>query len=104
VPVGTTWQKPVLAIEDAWDLAAFVESQPRLSLHDLDRDFPDRLQKPVDAAYGPYPDQFSQGQHRFGPFQPIADAVRGLWALATSQPADPIEPAEPTKQTNGRTP
>jgi thiosulfate dehydrogenase len=98
MPAGTTWQNPGLTIEDAWDVAAFVESQPRPHMKGLDRDYPDRLQKPVDAAYGPYPDQFGQDQHRFGPFQPIKDVVRRLRTLATNQPAEPIKPAEPTKQ------
>jgi len=98
MPVGTTWQNPALTAEDAWDVAAFVESQPRPHMEGLDRDFPDRLQKPMDAPYGPYADQFGEDQHRFGPFQPIKDAVRRLRALATSNPTDPIRPAEPTRQ------
>jgi cytochrome c len=28
MPVGTTWQQPVLSVEDSWDVAAFVLSQP----------------------------------------------------------------------------
>jgi thiosulfate dehydrogenase len=98
MPVGTTWQSPALTPEDAWDVAAFVESQPRPHMEGLDRDFPDRLQKPVDAPYGPYADQFGENQHRLGPFQPIKDAVRGLRARATSNPTDPIDPAEPTRK------
>jgi hypothetical protein len=42
----------------------------------------------VDAGFGPYPDQFAQDQHRFGPFQPIKDAVRRLQAPATDQSAN----------------
>jgi thiosulfate dehydrogenase len=95
MPDGTTWQAPVLTIEEAWDVAAFVESQPRPHMEGLDRDFPNRLQKPVDAAYGPYPDQFSQDQHRFGPFQPIKKSVRRLRAI--SQSAEPTNPANLTK-------
>ena len=55
---------------------------------------PDLMQKPVDAAYGPYPDQFNEDQHRFGPFQPIKDAVRRLRILATDAPADPGKPTD----------
>jgi thiosulfate dehydrogenase len=96
MPRGTTWRNPTLTIEDAWDVAAFIDSQPRPHMNDLDRDYPDRLQKPVDAIYGPYADQFGQDQHRLGPFQPIKDAVRRLRALATKQSA--AHPSEPTKQ------
>jgi thiosulfate dehydrogenase len=98
MPAGVTWQNPALTIEDAWDVASFVDSQPRPHMNDLDRDYPNRLQKPVDAAYGPYPDQFGQEQHRLGPFQPIQDAVRRLRALATKQSAAPPDPSKPTKQ------
>ena len=98
MPKGTTWENPALTIEEAWDVAAFVNSQPRPLVKDLDRDYPNRLQKPVDAPYGPYPDQFGQDQHRFGPFQPIKDAVRRLRALATNRSAAPADLSEPTKQ------
>jgi thiosulfate dehydrogenase len=96
MPHGTTWQAPVLTIEEAWDVAAFVESQPRPHMDGLDHDFPNLLQKPVDAAYGPYPDQFSQDQHRRGPFQPIMESVRRMRPI--SQPAEPTNPAGLTKQ------
>jgi thiosulfate dehydrogenase len=98
MPAGTTWQHPGLTIDEAWDVAAFVDSQPRPHMNDLDRDFPNRLQKPVDAVYGPYPDQFDQDQHRLGPFQPIKDAVRRLRALPTNQPAAPADPGDSTQQ------
>jgi thiosulfate dehydrogenase len=98
MPAGTTWETPALTIEEAWDVAAFVNNQPRPHMKDLDRDYPNRLQKPVDAVYGPYPDQFGQDQHRFGPFQPIKDAVRRLRGSAMNQSAAPADVSEPTKQ------
>jgi thiosulfate dehydrogenase len=97
MPAGTTWQAPALTTEEAWDVAAFVENQARPHMQGLDRDFPYRLQKPVDAAYGPYADQFSEEQHRLGPFQPIRDAVRRLQMLAASMTADPGKPTDPTR-------
>ena len=98
MPAGTTWEAPALTIEEAWDAAAFVDSQPRPQMKDLDRDYPNRLQKPVDAIYGPYPDPFGQEQHRFGPFQPIKDAVGRLRGSAMNQSAAPADLSEPTKQ------
>jgi thiosulfate dehydrogenase len=98
MPAGTTWETPALTSEDAWDVAAFVDSQPRPQMKDLERDYPNRLQKPVDAAYGPYPDQFGQDQHRFGPFQPIKDAVRRLRGSVMNRSAAPADLSEPTKQ------
>jgi thiosulfate dehydrogenase len=78
MPPGTTWQEPALTVDDAWNVAAFVESQPRPHMEGLDHDYPNRLQKPADAIYGPYADGFDQLQHRYGPFQPIEDALRRL--------------------------
>lgn len=89
MPFGTTWENPALSEDDAWDAAAYVVSQPRPHAEGLERDFPNRLQKPVDAPYGPYPDSFPPEQHRFGPFQPIKDAVASLRAAAAPKPAQP---------------
>jgi thiosulfate dehydrogenase len=85
MPNGTSWAQPALSSEDAWDVAAFIGSQPRPHKSDLENDYPNRLEKPVDAPYGPYPDSFSASDHKFGPFQPIRDAVK---KLTTSQPRD----------------
>jgi thiosulfate dehydrogenase len=78
MPNGTTWQSPALSEADAWDVAAFIDSQPRPHKPQLDRDFPNRQQKPVDTPYGPYADDLDPAQHKFGPFQPIRDAIRAL--------------------------
>jgi thiosulfate dehydrogenase len=83
MPDGTTFQAPALSEADAWDVGAFIEQQPRPHKAQLDRDFPNRLQKPVDTPYGPYADQFDSQQHKLGPFQPIRDAIK---ALATHSP------------------
>ena len=98
MPFGTTWQKPALTTEDAWDVAAFVANQPRPHMEGLDRDYPNRLQKPVDAPFGPWPDQFSEEQHKFGPFSPIRDAVRQLRTAAGAQATASTKAAEPAKQ------
>ena len=57
--------------DDAFDVAAYVNSKPRPEMAGLDRDYPDRTKKPVDTGYLPYADSFSPEQHRFGPFPPI---------------------------------
>ncbi len=74
MPGGTTWKHPVVAAPDAWDVAAYVQSKPRPHKAGLEQDYPDLWQKPVDTPYGPYPDGFSQQQHRLGPFAPIRAA------------------------------
>ena len=60
-----------LSDDEAFDVAAFINSKPRPEMAGLDRDYPDRTKKPVDTGYGPYADSFSIEQHRFGPFPPI---------------------------------
>ena len=90
MPIGTTFDAPALSDEDGYDVAAYVISQKRPAKANLDRDFPNRLQKPVDAAYGPYADGFSREQHEFGPFGPIRARLREL--AASSWIADPGGP------------
>ncbi|WP_424630581.1 c-type cytochrome [Bradyrhizobium sp. SYSU BS000235] len=75
MPHGADYLNPQLTVEQAWDVAAFVVSQPRPKKAGLDKDFPDLLKKPVDAAYGPYADGFSEQQHKYGPFAPIRAAI-----------------------------
>ena len=87
MPIGTTFNAPVLTDEDAYDVAAFVVTQSRPEKANLDRDFPIRLQKPVDAPYGPYADGFSPQQHRLGPFGPIRAKVRDLATASGTQRA-----------------
>ena len=73
MPFGATFDHPQLTDAQAWDVAAFVNAQPRPHLA-TPRDWPDLRQKPVDHPFGPYADAFSAQQHKFGPFQPIEDA------------------------------
>jgi thiosulfate dehydrogenase len=78
MPFGTTFAAPVLSDADAYDVAAYINSAERPQRADLEKDFPNRLQKPVDTAYGPYADDFSPAQHKFGPFEPIRAKLREL--------------------------
>jgi len=74
MPLGTGWKHPVLTTDDAYDVAAYVDSMPRPQMKNLEKDYPNLSKKPVDCPYPPYPDEFSQEQHKFGPFQPIIAA------------------------------
>jgi thiosulfate dehydrogenase len=64
-------QSPQLTDEEAWDVAAFVNSQPR-PVKFFKQDWPDLSKKAVDYPYGPFADTFSAAQHKYGPFEPIA--------------------------------
>lgn len=72
MPLGATFDQPQLTDEEAWDIAAFVNSQPR-PIKDLRGDWPDISKKPIDHPFGPYTDGFSENQHKFGPFKPIQE-------------------------------
>ncbi|MGZ8510660.1 MAG: c-type cytochrome [Chitinophagaceae bacterium] len=66
----STHNSPVLTNEQAWDVAAYVNSQPRPQ-KDLSKDWPDISKKPFDHPFGPYTDGFNEAQHKFGPYAPI---------------------------------
>ncbi len=80
MPNGTSYNEPRVMGQNAWDVAAYVLSQPRPVFQGLAKDFPDLLQKPADTPYGPYADGFTQQQHMYGPFGPIRAALDRLKA------------------------
>ena len=67
-----------LTNDQAYDVAAYINAQPRPQMADLDRDYPDRTTKPIDSPYPPYADEFPEEQHRIGPFGPIRAYYRNL--------------------------
>jgi thiosulfate dehydrogenase len=72
MPYGTTYEKNLLSDEEAWDVAAYVNSMPRPT-KDLSKDWPNLGGKPFDHPFGPYIDPFSEKQHKFGPYKPIKE-------------------------------
>jgi thiosulfate dehydrogenase len=60
-----------LSDDEAFDAAAWFNSRPRPHMEGLDRDYPDRMKKPIDTPYAPYADPFSLEQHTNGPYPPI---------------------------------
>ena len=75
MPFGTDYHDPKLTDEEAWDVAAFVNSQPRPK-KDLSKDWPKIAGKPVDHPFGPYADKFTEQEHKYGPIGPIAEAKK----------------------------
>ena len=67
-----------LTSDEAFDVAAYMNAQPRPEMANLDRDYPDRTAKPSDNGYGPFADPFPLEQHRFGPFAPIEAYYKAL--------------------------
>jgi thiosulfate dehydrogenase len=76
MPFGTMFNAPAISNEDAWDVAAYINGRRRPKRENLDRDYPNRARKPVDAPFGPFADKFPLVQHRLGPFQPIIDSQK----------------------------
>lgn len=72
MPYGSSFDNPTLSDEEAWDVAAYVNSLPRPG-KDLSADWPDISTKPFDHPFGPYADNFSTLQHKLGPFGPIKE-------------------------------
>jgi thiosulfate dehydrogenase len=73
MPFGASHTTSQLSVEEAWDVAAFVNSRPR-PVKVFDKDWPSIAGKPVDHPFGPYSDDYSQTQHKYGPFEPIKKA------------------------------
>lgn len=66
----TSHTNPKLTEEACWDVAAYVNSQPRPH-KDQSKDWPKFEKKPLDFAFGPYADPFSETAHKYGPYKPI---------------------------------
>lgn len=89
-PMGATHKDAVLSDIEAYDVAGYLVSMPRPVKAHLEEDFPERWNKPVDAAYPPYVDGMPADQHKYGPFQPLADKFREAAVMrARAQEATP---------------
>lgn len=75
MPLGATYDKPILSDEEAWDVAAYVNSMPRPQ-KTFKQDWPEIADKPFDHPFGPYADAFTEKQHKYGPFQEIKQAQK----------------------------
>jgi thiosulfate dehydrogenase len=73
MPLGATHDAPQLSDEEAWDVAAYVNSQVHPH-KDLTDDWPNIALKPMDHPFGPFADPFDEKRHKFGPYQEIIAA------------------------------
>lgn len=64
---------PDLSDDQAYDVSAYINSNPRPMKTNLEVDFPILSMKPIDSPYPPYADDFPHEQHRLGPFRPIRE-------------------------------
>ncbi|MBA2249767.1 MAG: c-type cytochrome [Chitinophagaceae bacterium] len=72
MPFNRAINEPKITDEEAWDVAAYINSRPR-PLKNYRSDWPDIKLKPFDHPYGPYADAFTETQHKFGPFVNIVN-------------------------------
>ncbi|MDB5230191.1 MAG: cytochrome c class [Chitinophagaceae bacterium] len=80
MPNGASFTSPQLTDEEAWDIAAYINTQPHPKKI-FAYDWPVLSTKPVDYPFGPYADRFNEKQHKYGPFQPIKNAKKVIKQL-----------------------
>ncbi len=64
--------KPFLTDAEALDIAAYVNDDaihPRPNPKTFD--YPDIMSKPLDYSHAPFKDNFTEAQHKYGPYKPI---------------------------------
>lgn len=76
-----TWEKPKLTDEEAFHVAGYINSFQRPEKQNKTADFPDKKLKPVSTPYGPWSDNFSSKQHKYGPFPPIISYYKEEFGL-----------------------
>lgn len=76
MPQGASYDRPMLSDDEAYDVAGFIVSKPRPIKTHLERDFPARWNKPIDAAFEPYVDGASADMHKYGPFPPLRENMK----------------------------
>lgn len=72
---NTTYLNPKLTMEEAFDVAAFINDD-RIHKRPANNgisNYPNFKNKPIDYGKGPFVDSFPEWQHKFGPYQPIID-------------------------------
>lgn len=71
MPFKADYKNRQLTDEQAWDLAAFINSQYH-PYKNIDADWPKLATKPYDYPFGPYADHlFTESQHKYGPYGPV---------------------------------
>jgi thiosulfate dehydrogenase len=73
-----SYDKPKLTIEEAYDVAAFVNDD-RIHKRPVNKgivNYPNYKTKPLDYGTGPFIDSFPDLQHKFGPWKPIVEYRR----------------------------
>lgn len=68
MPLGASFENPQLTDEEAYDVAAYINSFTRPEKANKEKDYPKLNEKPIDSPYPPYDDDIPQEQHKYGPY------------------------------------
>ena len=68
MPLGATYDAPQLKDDEAYDVAAYINSFDRPQKSNKQLDYPNLNRKPKDSPYPPYADNISIEQHKRGPY------------------------------------
>ncbi|MDH5825366.1 c-type cytochrome [Sphingobacterium sp. SG20118] len=68
MPLGASHDNPILTDDQAYDVAAYINSFSRPIKANKELDYPNLAKKPKDSPYPPYNDEISAIQHKYGPF------------------------------------
>ncbi len=79
------WENPKLSDEEAYHVAGYINSFQRPKKRNKIADFPDKKLKPVSTPYGPWTDNFSAEQHKYGPFPPIISYYQKTFGLTKTK-------------------
>lgn len=73
MPLGASYKNPILTDEEAYNVAAYINhyDKPRPKKEGREKDFPDVRVKVPDSDIGPYYDNKTRAQHKFGPYEGI---------------------------------
>jgi len=86
MPFGqATVDNPKLSDEEAYHVAAYINSFERPMKSNPEADFPDKKLKPVSTPYGPWEDDFSPEQHKYGPFPPMMAYYQEAYGIKKSK-------------------
>ena len=76
-----TWKTPKLTDEEAFHVAGYINSFPRPQKINKENDYPDKKLKPMSTPYGPWKDNFSPKQHKYGPYLPIYNFYKEKYGI-----------------------
>ncbi|TVZ14722.1 c-type cytochrome [Maribacter sp. MAR_2009_72] len=80
-----TWDNPKLTDEEAYHVAGYINSFSRPHKFNTENDYPDKKLKPVSTPYGPWVDDFSPEQHKYGPFPPIIEFYKKKYGITKTK-------------------